>query len=84
MENKSRASISNEKCDCLIEDLPDKTKSNERLCEVRPNDIEVFIDPDPEKTSHDFYIRRLTDGLPIIPPTRDRVLKFLDFTDKNP
>ncbi len=61
-----------------------KLKDNERLCEVRPNDIEVFIDPDPEKTSYDFYIRRMTDGLPIIPPTKTRVIKFLDYTDRNP
>ncbi len=84
MEKKSQLSRSDDKCSCLIEDLSDKTKGNERLCEVRPNDIEVYIDPDPEKTSYDFYIRRLTDGLPIIPPTRERVLKFLDYTDRNP
>ena len=84
MEKKSPLSRSNEKCTCLIEDLSDKTEDNERLCEVRPNDIEVYVDPDPEKTSYDFYIRRLTDGLPIIPPTRDRVIKFLDYTDRNP
>ncbi len=84
MEKKSPLSRSNEKCTCLIEDLSDKTEDNERLCEVRPNDVEVYVDPDPEKTSYDFYIRRLTDGLPIIPPTRDRVIKFLDFTDRNP
>ncbi|MGB8232602.1 MAG: hypothetical protein WCE60_01285 [Methanobacterium sp.] len=84
MEKKSPLSRSNEKCTCLIEDLSDKTEDNERLCDVRPNDIEVFVDPDPEKTSYDFYIRRLTDGLPIIPPTRDRVIKFLDYTDRNP
>ncbi|HEX7469029.1 MAG TPA: hypothetical protein VF324_10685 [Methanobacterium sp.] len=84
MEKKSPQSRSNEKCNCLIEDLSDKTEDNERLCEVRPNDIDVYIDPDPEKTSYDFYIRRLTDGLPIIPPTRDRVIKFLDYTDRNP
>jgi hypothetical protein len=84
MEKKSPLSRSNEKCSCLIEDLSDRTEDNERLCELRPNDIEVYVDPDPEKTSYDFYIRRLTDGLPIIPPTRDRVIKFLDYTDRNP
>ena len=42
----------------------------------RPNDIEVYVDPDPEKTSYNFYIRRMTDGLPIIPPTGERVRNF--------
>jgi len=51
-------------------------KKDNRLYGAQTNDIEVFVDPDPEKTSYNFYIRRMTDGLPIIPPTRERVLKF--------
>ena len=84
MEKKSHSSRSNEKCSCLTEDLLENLKSDDRLCEVSPNDIEVFIDPDPEKTSYNFYIRRMTDGLPIIPPTKDRFLKFMAYTDRNP
>jgi len=84
MDKKSHNSRSNENCSCLIEDLLENAKTDDRLCKVGPNDIEVFIDPDPEKTSYNFYIRRMTDGLPIIPPTRDRVLKFMEYTDRNP
>lgn len=75
--------IKDQNCGCLVEDLLDNKKNNERLCKTQTNDIEVFINPDPEKTSYDFYIRRMTDGLPIIPPTKERLHKFLEYTDRN-
>jgi hypothetical protein len=84
MANKSKLTKTTENCGCLIEDLLDTKKPSSRLCEVQTNDIEFFIDPDPEKTSNDFYTRRMTDGLPIIPPTKTRVMKFLDYTDRAP
>ena len=85
-EKKESTKINSSECGCLIDDLIeiDDEKKDERLCGVRTNDIEVFIDPDPEKTSYNFYIRRMTDGLPIIPPTRERILKFFNYTDRNP
>jgi len=74
-------------CDCLIDDLlehkQEKTEE-ERLCDARESDIVVYVDPDVENVSQDFYLRRFTDGLPVIPPTRERVLKFLGYTDRNP
>jgi len=86
MDEINKPKKSNEqRCGCLIEDLienSDEKRSN-RLCKESKNDLEIFVDPDPEKTSYDFYIRRMTDGLPIIPPTRERVLKFLDYTDRD-
>lgn len=72
-------------CGCLIEDIVENPNSkDERLCRTRTDDVEVFVDPDPEKTGYQFYIKRMTDGLPVIPPTNGRVLKFLDYTDRNP
>jgi hypothetical protein len=85
MEKKPKNNKSSENyCGCLLDDITDHEYHDDRLCETTRNDIEVFIDPDPEKTSYNFYLRRMTDGLPIIPPTRDRVIKFLDYTDRNP
>lgn len=94
MVKKDEIKISEKSCGCLIDDLLDD-KSNEMrnhkgnagddlLCGVRDSDMEFFVDPDPEKVSHDFYQRRLTDGLPIIPPTRERVNRFLNYTDYDP
>ena len=84
MTNNSKSIKTTENCGCLVEDLLDAKKDTSRLCELQTNDIEVFVDPDPEKTSYDFYIQRMTDGLPIIPPTKTRVMKFLDYTDRTP
>lgn len=83
MDKKHQESL-NSDCGCAIEDLLDNDNDkNSRLCNNRTNDIEVFVEPDPEKVSYDFYTRRMTDGLPIIPPTRERVQKFLEYTDKD-
>jgi hypothetical protein len=73
-------------CGCLIDEfLADKAEADEeRLCSAHESDIEVYVDPDVEKVNLDFYLRRLTDGLPIMPPTRQRVLRFMEFTDRNP
>ena len=81
--NKLHSNVQN--CSCSIDDILELNDAkNERLCKNRTNDIEVFVDPDPEKTSYNFYIRRMTDGLPIIPPTGERVRKFLNYTDLTP
>lgn len=82
LQNKK---INSEKaCGCLIEDLIDRPKNNDRLCKLSENDFEVYVDPDMEKLSYDFYLKKYTDGLPIIPPTKDRVLRFFDYTDRKP
>jgi len=75
--------VNTNSCGCLIDDLLNEKpgKADDRLCEARDNDMEFFVDPDAEKVTLDFYQRRLTDGLPIIPPTRERVNRFLDFSD---
>jgi len=83
MEEKKETIKIDSNCGCSIDDLLEDVKGDNRLCRVRTNDVEVFIDPDPEKTSYNFYIRRMTDGLPIIPPTRGRVRRFLDYTDRS-
>jgi hypothetical protein len=75
----------NQGCGCFIDELVQENQNKEeRLCSIRESDVEVYVDPDAEKVSRDFYLRRLTDGLPIIPPTRDRVRKFLEYTDRDP
>jgi hypothetical protein len=80
-------------CGCSIDELlsgkscgerAENKKENDRLCSAYESDFEVFVDPDVEKVSHDFYLRKLTDGLPVIPPTRERVNRFLKYTDMEP
>ena len=70
-------------CGCSIEDLLKENVNGERLCKASESDMEVYVDPDPEKLSYDFYIKKQTDGLPIIPPTGERVRRFIEFSGKN-
>ncbi len=84
----------NENCGCLIEDIlneetPNKkttkiSKEGPKLCPVSNDDMEIFIEPDTEKISLDFYQKKLTDGLPIIPPTRQKVEKFYKHSHYKP
>lgn len=75
----------NENCGCLIDEfIVQNSPDKERLCSVQEADFEVFTDPDAEKVSNEFYIKNQTDGLPIIPPTKSRVDKFLKYSDLKP
>jgi hypothetical protein len=85
MAKKDTPIISKNTCGCLIDDILEKKDNQEnRLCSDSESDMEFFVDPDPEKISVDFYQRRLTDGLPIIPPTRERVDRFLNYSEYDP
>jgi hypothetical protein len=44
----------------------------------------VFFSGDLDEVSDFFEARRLSDGLPIVPPTRDRIESFLRYTDREP
>ncbi len=72
-------------CGCSIEDLLNENieKGETKLCEVSKNDIELYVEPDAEKVSYEFYKKKHTDGLPIIPPTEGRVRKFIEFSGLN-
>jgi hypothetical protein len=84
-------------CGCLIEGMlresPEKSKTkttiesvkkSDRLCPTSTQDVEIFVDPDVEKISLDFYKKKYTDGLPIVPPTRERVHRFYKYSAYNP
>ena len=83
-----------ENCGCLIEDILKEETQNKnttkiskegpKLCPVSDDDMEIFIEPDAEKISLDFYQKKLTDGLPIIPPTQQKVDKFYKYSHYTP
>lgn len=72
-------------CGCSIEGMLSQNVRNEEenLCNASPSDMEIYVEPDAGKISHEFYIKKQTDGLPVIPPTRERVLKFIQFSGLN-
>lgn len=72
-------------CSCRVDDfIIENSQKNDRFCNIHGADFEVFVDPDIEKVSHQFYMKNQTDGLPIIPPIESRVHKFLKYTDLKP
>lgn len=83
MTHNNKLIQSKSRCACSVEDILYNDDKDEKLCGARSSDVEVYVDPDPEKISQKFYIQRMTDGLPIIPPTKERVSKFLEYTDFN-
>ncbi len=74
--------INKDTCGCSIEDLLAQNieDSEKRLCSASKNDMEIYVEPDTEKISYEFYMKKQTDGLPIIPPTGERVRKFIEFS----
>ena len=74
--------INKDTCGCSIEDLLAQNieDSEKRLCGASKNDMEIYVEPDTEKISYEFYMKKQTDGLPIIPPTGERVRKFIEFS----
>ena len=91
MAKKDKVMVSDQTCGCLIDEIlekkekkDEKNKDDTRLCSASESDMDFFVDPDPEKISIDYYQRRLTDGLPIIPPTRERVNRFLRYSAHDP
>ncbi|MBI3939153.1 MAG: hypothetical protein HY323_19450 [Betaproteobacteria bacterium] len=52
--------------------------------EEEPAPGEVIFSGTFDEVQERFYRRLWTDGLPIVPPTRDRVAAFLEFTDRKP
>ncbi len=71
-----------DKCSCSLEDLleEDGEGGGERLCRTSSHDMDIYVDPDADKISRQFYIKKQTDGLPIIPPTGERLRRFIDFS----
>lgn len=68
-------------CGCSIDELLNGSiERNDRLCSASKNDMEIYVEPDAEKISYEFYLKKQTDGLPIIPPTGGRVKKFFEFS----
>lgn len=71
-----KVKITTPSCGCLLDDV----LKNGDVCNADSPGEEILVHPDCERVSHEFYLHHLTDGLPIIPPTRERVSKFLDYS----
>jgi hypothetical protein len=81
MAREGKKNKKNTNCGCLLDDIiQGEVCGAESPGEENSSVKEILIPPDAERISHEFYLRHLTDGLPIIPPTRERVFKFLEYS----
>ena len=49
-----------------------------------PSATEIYFTGSFEQVNRHFYQQELSDGLPIVPPTLERIEAFLKFTDRDP
>jgi len=81
MSNKIPDNV-DKSCGCLIEDI--LTESEDSKCTGQPENSDynkkerIMVDPDVEKISLDFYQKKFTDGLPIIPPPLAGLICFIN------
>ena len=65
----------------VIDNLVGAITSNLEADEPSPD--EVIFSGDFDAVNHYFYEQELSDGLPIIPPTRQRIESFLRYTERD-
>jgi len=70
--------------DRIIEALTKPVKESKGRQETRSEGTLEEMEGSLEEINEYFYRRNLTDGLPIIPPTTERVEEFLKYTDRSP
>src|SRR5688572_8236910 len=68
--------------DLVIENLTGKTA--DATTESEPDAREIVVRGSFDEVNDYFYEHELSDGLPIVPPTREKVEAFLRHTDRDP
>jgi len=77
-----RANVRNVTAAQVIENLL-KQPTEHRL-EAEPGARDIVFRGTFEEVNAHFYEREWSDGLPIVPPTREKIEEFLSFTDRAP
>ena len=77
-----RANVQNVTAQQVIDNLLTQPKETELAAEPAARDI-VLRGSFEEVNAH-FYEREWSDGLPIVPPTVEKIEAFLSFTDRDP
>lgn len=68
----------------IVKALTEPVKSTVKAKNLEPKDKDIIFTDNLEQVNRHFYENRWTDGLPIIPPTIERVNAFLKYTDRSP
>lgn len=68
----------------LIKALTKPVKSTVKNKKRGPSDRDIVFEGTYEEIQEYFYEKRWSDGLPIVPPTVEKVEEFLKYTDRDP
>ena len=81
-EEELRSNVLGVTLDAVVENLTADVAAAIASDEPAPEDI--VLEGSFEDVNRRFYDERWSNGLPVVPPTRDRVEAFLEFTDREP
>ncbi|MFH1490311.1 MAG: hypothetical protein ABII06_15505 [Pseudomonadota bacterium] len=70
--------------DEVIESLTGEVVAEERPLTTEPSPREIVFRGTLEEVNDYFYENRMTDALPIVPPTPEKIQEFLKHTDRSP
>jgi len=68
----------------VIESLTKKPAVRKSTSESEPSDTDIVFKGTFEQVNEYFYMKKWQEGIPIAPPTRDKIEKFFAFTNKSP
>jgi hypothetical protein len=68
----------------IVKALTEPVKSAAAKKELEPDDKDIVFKGNLEQVNRYFYGKQWSDGLPIVPPTIEKVDEFLKFTDRSP
>jgi hypothetical protein len=77
-----RANVSAVTTEQVISNL--LTQPDEPTLAAEPDSREIVFSGTFEEVNAHFYEREWSDGLPIVPPTMEKIQEFLSFTDRSP
>lgn len=68
----------------ILKALTQPVKSKARGKKREPGDRDIIFEGNFDEVQSFFYEKQWTDGLPIVPPTLEKVEEFMAFTDRKP
>jgi hypothetical protein len=68
----------------IVKALTEPVKSTVKEKNPEPKDTDIVFTGNLEKINQHFHEKQWSDGLPIVPPTTEKVEEFLKYTDRSP
>ncbi|MGL5436518.1 MAG: UGSC family (seleno)protein [Lachnospiraceae bacterium] len=68
----------------IIDALTKPVKSTVKSKKKQPGSRDIIFEGSYEEVQNYFYEKKWSDGLPLVPPTIEKVEEFLSFTDRDP